>query len=355
MMQWAQFQTDSKKKDCACDVPSTLSPLLVLSSSSSSPPLTHDSDYYHPLPLVSSPGSKLSPTILFTIIILAGVFFISGFLHLLSRYLLKRGPSVEEDANGGRSETSGAEGLQRQLQQLFHLHDSGLDQSIIDALPIFLYREIVGGLSEPFDCPVCLCEFSGKDKLRLLPLCSHAFHIDCIDTWLLSNSTCPLCRRSLYCSPGSTFENPMFRLEDGEEEEGKEEKEVAESSIMNNQQRRVFSIRLGKFRGSNVRVGETSSSSNNGLDGRRCFSMGSYQYVVSEVDLQVALHPNGGCGINGGRVIARSIAKVGDVEGGKRISSASKGESLSVSKVWLWSKKKATPTALPNSCQDRAN
>ncbi|KAJ0892586.1 putative transcription factor C2H2 family [Helianthus annuus] len=70
--------------------------------------------------------------------------------------------------------------LQGQLQQLFHLHDSGVDQSFIDTLPVFSYKSI-----------------TGEDKLRLLPKCSHAFHMDCIDTWLLSHSTCPLCRGSL--------------------------------------------------------------------------------------------------------------------------------------------------------------
>jgi hypothetical protein len=31
----------------------------------------------------------------------------------------------------------------------------------------------------------------------LLPQCSHAFHPDCIDTWLFSHTTCPICRTSL--------------------------------------------------------------------------------------------------------------------------------------------------------------
>ncbi|KAL0459414.1 UNVERIFIED_CONTAM: RING-H2 finger protein ATL1 [Sesamum latifolium] len=33
--------------------------------------------------------------------------------------------------------------------------------------------------------------------LRVLPKCSHAFHLDCIDVWLLSNSNCPLCRSTI--------------------------------------------------------------------------------------------------------------------------------------------------------------
>uniref|UniRef100_A0A803PE19 RING-type E3 ubiquitin transferase n=1 Tax=Cannabis sativa TaxID=3483 RepID=A0A803PE19_CANSA len=105
---------------------------------------------------------------------------------------MKRRSSTISESNR-YPEMSSSDAFQRQLQQLFHLHDSGLDQAFIDALPVFLYKEIMG-LKEPFDCAVCLCEFSEQDKLRLLPLCSHAFHIDCIDTWLLSNSTCPLCR-----------------------------------------------------------------------------------------------------------------------------------------------------------------
>jgi len=44
------------------------------------------------------------------------------------------------------------------------------------------------------ECLVCLGEFEQEESLRLLPKCSHAFHVPCIDTWLRSHKTCPLCR-----------------------------------------------------------------------------------------------------------------------------------------------------------------
>ncbi|GKC28857.1 hypothetical protein Tco_1036151, partial [Tanacetum coccineum] len=54
--------------------------------------------------------------------------------------------------------------LQGQLQQLFTLHDSGVDQSFIDTLPVFDYKSIIG-VKCPFDCAVCLCEFENDDNL----------------------------------------------------------------------------------------------------------------------------------------------------------------------------------------------
>uniref|UniRef100_A0A8R7U2I5 RING-type E3 ubiquitin transferase n=1 Tax=Triticum urartu TaxID=4572 RepID=A0A8R7U2I5_TRIUA len=47
------------------------------------------------------------------------------------------------------------------------------------------------------ECAVCLSEFDDDETLRLLPKCSHVFHPDCIDTWLASHITCPVCRANL--------------------------------------------------------------------------------------------------------------------------------------------------------------
>ncbi|KAG8637990.1 RING-H2 finger protein ATL46 [Manihot esculenta] len=340
-MSWIQYQI--KQKDGFLAYPPPLSP------SSMSPYTT--AFHKESTPSSSSPpssGARISPAVLFIIVILAVLFFISGLLHLLVRFLIKHPSSLASSQSNRYPEISGPDALQRQLQQLFHLHDSGLDQAFIDALPVFHYKEIVG-LKEPFDCAVCLCEFSEKDKLRLLPMCSHAFHISCIDTWLLSNSTCPLCRGTLF-TPGFSIENPIYDFDDLREDDGypgnvengfpsgKKTVEIEEPVV----EKGILPVRLGKFRrlddGTGEAGGETSSSN---LDARRCFSMGSYQYVLGESDLRVPLCTDRHqCGVRleKGADQIGSLSVDEDLEG-KKISSVTKHESFSVSKIWLWSKK----------------
>ncbi|NXE85725.1 RN215 protein, partial [Cochlearius cochlearius] len=45
-------------------------------------------------------------------------------------------------------------------------------------------------------CAVCLDQFHKSQWLRVLP-CSHEFHRDCVDPWLLLQQTCPLCKRNV--------------------------------------------------------------------------------------------------------------------------------------------------------------
>ncbi|KAG9140697.1 hypothetical protein Leryth_006891 [Lithospermum erythrorhizon] len=188
-----------------------------------------------------------------------------------------------------------------------------------------------------------------KDKLRLLPTCSHAFHMNCIDTWLLSNSTCPLCRAALY-NPGFSLDNPAFDFDDIIEDDGYPGLRLG-SSLAGQKtaeieevagHKGVFPVRLGKFRklspGEESTGGETSSSN---LDARRCYSMGSYQYVVGKAKLRVALDHE-----HNGHDMKLPGAKENDINStidggteGKKIGIGAKTDSYSVSKIWLWSKK----------------
>ncbi|XP_023533032.1 RING-H2 finger protein ATL16-like [Cucurbita pepo subsp. pepo] len=72
----------------------------------------------------------------------------------------------------------------------------GLEQSMIGQIPTFRFEKDDEG-SGLYGCVVCLSEFQENEMLRVLPKCSHTFHLDCIDVWLQSNSNCPLCRTSI--------------------------------------------------------------------------------------------------------------------------------------------------------------
>ncbi|KAK4415338.1 RING-H2 finger protein ATL43 [Sesamum alatum] len=52
----------------------------------------------------------------------------------------------------------------------------------------------LSGQKDGLECAVCLNMFDPDEVLRLLPKCKHAFHVECVDTWLDGHSTCPLCR-----------------------------------------------------------------------------------------------------------------------------------------------------------------
>ncbi|KAK7321268.1 hypothetical protein VNO77_31745 [Canavalia gladiata] len=71
--------------------------------------------------------------------------------------------------------------------------NSGIDRDVIESLPMFRF-ESLRGPKNGLDCAVCLMRFEDPEVLRLLPKCKHAFHAECVDTWLDAHSTCPLCR-----------------------------------------------------------------------------------------------------------------------------------------------------------------
>ncbi|GLJ09585.1 hypothetical protein SUGI_0112380 [Cryptomeria japonica] len=67
------------------------------------------------------------------------------------------------------------------------------EKPVAESFPVFVY-ESENYSERGFECAVCLCEFEEREKGRTLPACKHSFHVDCIDKWLNSHSTCPICR-----------------------------------------------------------------------------------------------------------------------------------------------------------------
>lgn len=87
-------------------------------------------------------------------------------------------------------------------QAAIRLATTGLKQQTLNHIPVAVYA---AELPIPAtECVICLGDFVEGEKVRILPKCNHGFHVHCIDTWLVSHSSCPTCRQIL-CEYTSCF------------------------------------------------------------------------------------------------------------------------------------------------------
>lgn len=80
----------------------------------------------------------------------------------------------------------------------------GLDPSVIRSLKTVVYKSTD---ADRLDCAVCLSDFEDDETMLLLPQCNHGFHVDCINMWFFSHSTCPLCRNTVVSDGISSIHN----------------------------------------------------------------------------------------------------------------------------------------------------
>ncbi|KNC28159.1 hypothetical protein FF38_04361 [Lucilia cuprina] len=100
------------------------------------------------------------------------------------------------------NETENYEALLSLAERLGEAKPRGLARNEIEQLPSYKFNpESHNG--DQTSCVVCMCDFELCQILRVLP-CSHEFHAKCVDKWLRSNRTCPICRGNA----SDYFDNP---------------------------------------------------------------------------------------------------------------------------------------------------
>ncbi|GLT80055.1 hypothetical protein SLA2020_515170 [Shorea laevis] len=86
----------------------------------------------------------------------------------------------------------------------------GLEPLVIASLPTFSYKVTTQhDPDDPMECSVCLGTIIEDAMVRILPNCKHMFHVECIDMWLGSHTTCPVCRTT--AEPQVQLENSIVQ------------------------------------------------------------------------------------------------------------------------------------------------
>ncbi|XP_057767309.1 RING-H2 finger protein ATL43-like [Salvia miltiorrhiza] len=151
--------------------------LLVLSieTSASARRIAQEDEYYNKLP---PPPSPTAPAVFKpgTTVIVAAISAVFTITFMLLLYVQ-------------RCKTAAGSRATLPLARV----DSGVNRKVIQQLPLFRFASL-RGQKDGLECAVCLTRFEAEEVLRLLPKCKHAFHVECVDTWLDRHSTCPLCR-----------------------------------------------------------------------------------------------------------------------------------------------------------------
>ncbi|XP_039000271.1 NEP1-interacting protein-like 1 isoform X2 [Hibiscus syriacus] len=57
-------------------------------------------------------------------------------------------------------------------------------------------ENIWDSLRSRIPCSICLEEFLQWEIVHRLPQCNHMFHVSCLQKWVKSHKSCPLCRRN---------------------------------------------------------------------------------------------------------------------------------------------------------------
>nr|XP_004502830.1 RING-H2 finger protein ATL74-like [Cicer arietinum] len=143
----------------------------------------------------NSSDSSIDPSYFFTnmvfifVALLCAIIFSFG-LHSIVKFALKC--------------IKGRFASETQDETIVHLASMSVKKSALNNIPVVVYGSGTTTSFEAIDCPICLGEFMDGEKVRVLLKCNHGFHVGCVDKWLLSHSSCPICRQSLVMYPTSS-------------------------------------------------------------------------------------------------------------------------------------------------------
>uniref|UniRef100_J3M0T7 RING-type domain-containing protein n=1 Tax=Oryza brachyantha TaxID=4533 RepID=J3M0T7_ORYBR len=237
---------------------STLSSPSPPSAGGAADPITGSTD----------PASSFLPSLLIIAALLTFVLLASVSIHLLLRLLSRSPPPLPRTRREERTvEAADAFSVRPSIHGVpegkKEVGEGDEKQRLIESLPLFTMASSLAALpkSSP-DCAVCLSPFTLDAELRLLPACRHAFHAACVDAWLRTTPSCPLCRATV------SIPHPSISAILASEHPPPPEPRSRDRS-------RSFRVEMGS-------VSNRSSSTASGGNSRPTYSLGSFDYNIDE-------------------------------------------------------------------------
>ncbi|GJN26602.1 hypothetical protein PR202_gb14546 [Eleusine coracana subsp. coracana] len=237
-----------------------------------------------------SSSSSFLPSFMIIAALLAFVFLASVAIHLLLRFLSDRNsppssssqppqlPRTQRDEEAPPSSawttTAEADSAAPRRPATAQAAEGKKEaaagdekQRLIDSLPLFTMASALASLpkSSP-DCAVCLSPFTPDAELRLLPACRHAFHAACVDAWLRTTPSCPLCRAAVVIPHPASLSAMLAAAQTQQTQQPR-----------TRDHSRSFVVEIGTIRGSSPIAAGGSNRSNS-----RTYSLGSFDYQIDE-------------------------------------------------------------------------
>ncbi|XVF12806.1 hypothetical protein REPUB_Repub08aG0151700 [Reevesia pubescens] len=111
---------------------------------------------------------------------------------------------------------------QQELEQRKPVSEAAAARMV--AAPIMVYSTGMKLAGAEAECAICLSEFVEGEGIQVLAKCKHGFHVQCIQQWLCSHSSCPTCRCSCL-SPSPSSEETTQQCIDNSSQIGMPERE----------------------------------------------------------------------------------------------------------------------------------
>ncbi|KAK1403817.1 RING-type E3 ubiquitin transferase [Heracleum sosnowskyi] len=148
---------------------------LYQQQAAATPPLSSERD------IGSEENEFDADVVMILSVLLCAVICLLG-LNSILRCTLRCSRMVASESNASSSTTSA---------------NNGITKKALKTFPVVNYSAELKLPGLDAECVICLSEFTPNQRVKLLPTCNHGFHVRCIDRWLTSNSSCPICRNCL--------------------------------------------------------------------------------------------------------------------------------------------------------------